>query len=134
MEKRSKQEISDGMLAPFYSPFPEVAESVQEELDSYRAQEDEVKHLKSIMVRHNAQEEAEPLELHYLRSKYGQVCEETLRTSLTYTILFPDLTGITFLWKKPPGWSRHMMAGAGQRLLRSSYMFSDMSAGFGGRG
>uniref|UniRef100_A0A8C9ZBD9 Sec1 family domain-containing protein 1 n=1 Tax=Sander lucioperca TaxID=283035 RepID=A0A8C9ZBD9_SANLU len=31
------------------SPFPEVAESVQEELDSYRAQEDEVKHLKSIM-------------------------------------------------------------------------------------
>uniref|UniRef100_A0A8C9ZLE3 Sec1 family domain-containing protein 1 n=1 Tax=Sander lucioperca TaxID=283035 RepID=A0A8C9ZLE3_SANLU len=33
------------------SPFPEVAESVQEELDSYRAQEDEVKHLKSIMSR-----------------------------------------------------------------------------------
>ncbi|XP_017295893.1 sec1 family domain-containing protein 1 isoform X1 [Kryptolebias marmoratus] len=31
------------------SPFPEVAESVQEELDSYRAQEDEVKRLKSIM-------------------------------------------------------------------------------------
>ncbi|XP_039641386.1 sec1 family domain-containing protein 1 [Perca fluviatilis] len=31
------------------SPFPEVAESVQQELDSYRAQEDEVKHLKSIM-------------------------------------------------------------------------------------
>ncbi|KAM9787461.1 sec1 family domain-containing protein 1 isoform X2 [Syngnathus typhle] len=31
------------------SPFPEVAESVQEELDAYRAQEDEVKHLKSIM-------------------------------------------------------------------------------------
>lgn len=33
------------------SPFPEVAESVQEELDTYRAQEDEVKRLKSIMVR-----------------------------------------------------------------------------------
>uniref|UniRef100_A0A4W4DYM9 Sec1 family domain-containing protein 1 n=2 Tax=Electrophorus electricus TaxID=8005 RepID=A0A4W4DYM9_ELEEL len=31
------------------SPFPEVAESVQEELDKYRAQEDEVKRLKSIM-------------------------------------------------------------------------------------
>ncbi|CAL9686669.1 unnamed protein product [Knipowitschia caucasica] len=31
------------------SPFPEVAEAVQEELDTYRAQEDEVKHLKSIM-------------------------------------------------------------------------------------
>uniref|UniRef100_A0A674A7U1 Sec1 family domain-containing protein 1 n=2 Tax=Salmo trutta TaxID=8032 RepID=A0A674A7U1_SALTR len=31
------------------SPFPEVAESVQEELDTYRAQEDEVKRLKSIM-------------------------------------------------------------------------------------
>uniref|UniRef100_A0A7N6AKF1 Sec1 family domain-containing protein 1 n=1 Tax=Anabas testudineus TaxID=64144 RepID=A0A7N6AKF1_ANATE len=31
------------------SPFPEVAESVQEELDAYRAQEDEVKRLKSIM-------------------------------------------------------------------------------------
>lgn len=33
-----------------FSPFPEVAESVQEELDTYRAQEDEVKRLKSIMV------------------------------------------------------------------------------------
>uniref|UniRef100_A0A4W5NAB2 Sec1 family domain containing 1 n=1 Tax=Hucho hucho TaxID=62062 RepID=A0A4W5NAB2_9TELE len=32
------------------SPFPEVAESVQEELDTYRAQEDEVKRLKSILV------------------------------------------------------------------------------------
>ncbi|KAG7511277.1 sec1 family domain-containing protein 1 [Solea senegalensis] len=31
------------------SPFPEVAESVQEQLDRYRAQEDEVKRLKSIM-------------------------------------------------------------------------------------
>ncbi|GLD71861.1 sec1 family domain-containing protein 1 [Lates japonicus] len=31
------------------SPFPEVAESVQEELDTCRAQEDEVKRLKSIM-------------------------------------------------------------------------------------
>ncbi|KPP80080.1 sec1 family domain-containing protein 1-like, partial [Scleropages formosus] len=31
------------------SPFPEVAESVQQELDTYRAQEDEVKRLKSIM-------------------------------------------------------------------------------------
>ncbi|XP_072315796.1 sec1 family domain-containing protein 1 [Eucyclogobius newberryi] len=31
------------------SPFPEVAEAVQEELDTYRAQEDEVKRLKSIM-------------------------------------------------------------------------------------
>lgn len=35
-----------------FSPFPEVAEAVQEELDTYRAQEDEVKRLKSIMVRH----------------------------------------------------------------------------------
>lgn len=34
----------------YFSPFPEVAESVQEELDTYRAQEDEVKRLKSIMV------------------------------------------------------------------------------------
>ncbi|XP_074006125.1 sec1 family domain-containing protein 1 isoform X1 [Numenius arquata] len=31
------------------SPFPEVAESVQQELESYRAQEDEVKRLKGIM-------------------------------------------------------------------------------------
>uniref|UniRef100_A0A8C6TRF1 Sec1 family domain containing 1 n=2 Tax=Neogobius melanostomus TaxID=47308 RepID=A0A8C6TRF1_9GOBI len=31
------------------SPFPEVAEAVQEELDTYRAQEDEVKRLKCIM-------------------------------------------------------------------------------------
>uniref|UniRef100_I3MCM7 Sec1 family domain containing 1 n=1 Tax=Ictidomys tridecemlineatus TaxID=43179 RepID=I3MCM7_ICTTR len=31
------------------SPFPEVAESVQQELEYYRAQEDEVKRLKSIM-------------------------------------------------------------------------------------
>ncbi|XP_053330877.1 sec1 family domain-containing protein 1 [Spea bombifrons] len=31
------------------SPFPEVAESVQQELESYRAQEDEVKRLKTIM-------------------------------------------------------------------------------------
>ncbi|XP_077421344.1 sec1 family domain-containing protein 1 [Vanacampus margaritifer] len=31
------------------SPFPEVAESVQEALDAYRTQEDEVKRLKSIM-------------------------------------------------------------------------------------
>ncbi|XP_069065158.1 sec1 family domain-containing protein 1 [Pleurodeles waltl] len=31
------------------SPFPEVAESVQQELESYRAQEDEVKRLKCIM-------------------------------------------------------------------------------------
>lgn len=38
-------------MLPFHSPFPEVAESVQEELDTYRAQEDEVKRLKSIMVR-----------------------------------------------------------------------------------
>uniref|UniRef100_A0A671VA15 Sec1 family domain-containing protein 1 n=1 Tax=Sparus aurata TaxID=8175 RepID=A0A671VA15_SPAAU len=37
------------------SPFPEVAESVQEELDTYRAQEDEVKRLKSIMVRRNVE-------------------------------------------------------------------------------
>lgn len=31
------------------SPFPQVAEAVQEELESYRAQEDEVKRLKSVM-------------------------------------------------------------------------------------
>lgn len=35
----------------FYSPFPEVAESVQEEVETYKAQEDEVKRLKTIMVR-----------------------------------------------------------------------------------
>lgn len=39
------------MCSHAHSPFPEVAESVQEELDTYRAQEDEVKRLKSIMVR-----------------------------------------------------------------------------------
>ncbi|KAG9480953.1 hypothetical protein GDO78_010295, partial [Eleutherodactylus coqui] len=33
----------------FLSPFPEVAESVQQELESYRNQEDEVKRLKTIM-------------------------------------------------------------------------------------
>ena len=33
------------------SPFPTVAEAVQEELESYRAQEDDVKRLKSAMVR-----------------------------------------------------------------------------------
>ena len=32
------------------SPFPTVAEAVQEELEAYRAQEDEVKRLKSAMV------------------------------------------------------------------------------------
>ncbi|CAF89652.1 unnamed protein product, partial [Tetraodon nigroviridis] len=37
------------LLSSSGSPFPEVAESVQEELDTYRAQEDEVKRLKSIM-------------------------------------------------------------------------------------
>lgn len=36
---------------PLHSPFPEVAESVQQELESYRNQEDEVKRLKTIMVR-----------------------------------------------------------------------------------
>lgn len=40
------------IVAVCSSPFPEVAESVQEELDNYRAQEDEVKRLKSIMVGH----------------------------------------------------------------------------------
>lgn len=39
------------LLKYFFSPFPEVAESVQQELESYRTQEDEVKRLKSIMVR-----------------------------------------------------------------------------------
>ena len=33
-----------------FSPFPMVAEAIQEELDSYRAQEDEVKKLKAAMV------------------------------------------------------------------------------------
>ena len=33
-----------------FSPFPEVAEAVQEELEKYRSQEDEVKRLKSAMV------------------------------------------------------------------------------------
>lgn len=33
-----------------YSPFPTVAEAVQEELESYRAQDAEVKRLKTAMV------------------------------------------------------------------------------------
>ncbi|KAF7704196.1 hypothetical protein HF521_021268 [Silurus meridionalis] len=46
------------------SPFPEVAESVQEELDTYRAQEDEVKHLKSIMFSSRAFREKRLIDLH----------------------------------------------------------------------
>ena len=38
------------MVSLFSSPFPMVAEAVQEELESYRSQEDEVKRLKSAMV------------------------------------------------------------------------------------
>ena len=34
-----------------FSPFPEVAEAVQSELETYRASEDEVKKLKAAMVR-----------------------------------------------------------------------------------
>ena len=34
-----------------FSPFPVVAEAVQEELESYRACEDDVKRLKTAMVR-----------------------------------------------------------------------------------
>lgn len=34
-----------------FSPFPEVAEAVQEELEEYRSKEDEVKRLKHAMVR-----------------------------------------------------------------------------------
>lgn len=33
-----------------FSPFPTVAEAVQEELENYRSSEDEVKRLKSAMV------------------------------------------------------------------------------------
>ena len=33
-----------------FSPFPNVAESIQKELDEYKASEGEVKRLKSIMV------------------------------------------------------------------------------------
>jgi len=32
------------------SPFPTVAESIQKELDEYRASEEEVKRLKNVMV------------------------------------------------------------------------------------
>lgn len=45
----SKDDLQEAFLM-YCSPFPEVAESVQQELDTYRAQEDEVKRLKSIMV------------------------------------------------------------------------------------
>ncbi|KAF1375251.1 hypothetical protein PFLUV_G00237640 [Perca fluviatilis] len=48
-DARNSLFTGDNMAAGQFSPFPEVAESVQQELDSYRAQEDEVKHLKSIM-------------------------------------------------------------------------------------
>ena len=34
----------------FVSPFPTVAESIQKELDEYRASEEEVKRLKNVMV------------------------------------------------------------------------------------
>lgn len=40
------------LLCPlFCSPFPTVAESIQKELDEYRASEEEVKRLKNVMVR-----------------------------------------------------------------------------------
>ncbi len=42
------------------SPFPTVAEAVQEELDQYRSQEDEVKRLKSAMVRPNGAQCSRP--------------------------------------------------------------------------
>ncbi len=32
------------------SPFPQVAEAVQEELEAYRSSEDEIKRLKHVMV------------------------------------------------------------------------------------
>ena len=35
------------------SPFPTVAESIQRELDEYRASEEEVKRLKNVMVSHS---------------------------------------------------------------------------------
>ena len=39
-------------MNPFhFSPFPTVAESIQKELDDYRSSEEEVKKLKSMMVR-----------------------------------------------------------------------------------
>ncbi|XP_030337479.1 sec1 family domain-containing protein 1 isoform X2 [Strigops habroptila] len=53
-KKKNKKSYDLTMSDKFWqkhkgSPFPEVAESVQQELESYRAQEDEVKRLKSIM-------------------------------------------------------------------------------------
>ncbi|XP_014374781.1 sec1 family domain-containing protein 1 isoform X2 [Alligator sinensis] len=53
-KKKNKKSYDLTALDKFWqkhkgSPFPEVAESVQQELESYRAQEDEVKRLKSIM-------------------------------------------------------------------------------------
>lgn len=36
-----------------FSPFPTVAESIQKELDDYRSSEEEVKKLKSVMVKKN---------------------------------------------------------------------------------
>lgn len=38
------------------SPFPEVAEAIQEELENYRSKEDEVKRLKHAMVSERASE------------------------------------------------------------------------------
>ena len=38
------------MFPYLFSPFPEVAEAVQSELETYRASEDEVKKLKTAMV------------------------------------------------------------------------------------
>ncbi|KAH0620562.1 hypothetical protein JD844_021142 [Phrynosoma platyrhinos] len=48
-DARNSLFTGDTLGAGQFSPFPEVAESVQQELESYRAQEDEVKRLKSIM-------------------------------------------------------------------------------------
>ena len=38
----------------FFSPFPTVAEAVQEELDDYKTKEDEVRRLKRAMVNDSA--------------------------------------------------------------------------------
>lgn len=42
--------LIEASVVLFFSPFPMVAEAVQEELESYKMQEDEVRRLKRAMV------------------------------------------------------------------------------------
>lgn len=42
--------LNSNLIDVVFSPFPTVAESIQTELDEYRASEEEVKRLKNVMV------------------------------------------------------------------------------------